>query len=84
MKNGIIHYRNTNKSLYVIKLDNGDYTVFECVGPREFSVGHVVTGDLDTFGLRDIKNITTNKWVYVLIQNVKLNETAAIEKANLR
>jgi hypothetical protein len=84
MKNGIIHYRNTNKSLYVIKLDDGDYTVFECVGAREFSIGHIVTGDLNNFGLRDIKNITTNKWVYVLIQSVNLNETAAIEKANLR
>jgi hypothetical protein len=84
MKNGIIHYRNTSKCLYVIKLDNGDYTVFECVGNREFSIGHVVTGDLDTFGLKDIKNITTNKWVYVLIQNVGLSETVAIEKANLR
>jgi hypothetical protein len=84
MKNGIIHHRNISKSLYVIKLDDGEYSVFECVGNREFSIGHIVTGDLDIFGLKDIKNITTNKWVYVLIQSVKLDETTAMEKANLR
>jgi hypothetical protein len=82
MKNGIIHYRNINNFMVVVKLENNSYTVFESFNVHVFSIGDTVSGYLDQLGIYEILNATTQKYQFVLIQYIGLDEKQALFQAN--
>jgi hypothetical protein len=82
MKNGIIHYRNINNFMVVVKLENNSYSVFESFNVHAFSIGDAVSGYLNQSGIYEILNATTQKYQFVLIQYVGLDEDQALFQAN--
>ena len=83
MKFGLIHYRNISKGMFVTKLDDHSFTVFESFNVNEFNVGDMVSGQLDKCGFFNVLNASTQKSQLVLIQSVGCTESEAMNKANL-
>ena len=83
MKNGIVHYRNINSFTFVVKLNDETFSVFESPHIDAFKPGDIISGHLDQCGIYELLNTRTQKYTFVLIQNVGLNEHMAIDRANV-
>lgn len=83
MKEAVVHYRNLQRGLYVVKLTHENFAVFESYDIQAFKVGDAVFGDFSKCGLLDVLNASTLSWSKVIVQNVGCDETLALDKARV-
>ena len=69
--------------MFVVKLDDNTFTVFESFNVNEFNAGDMISGQLDKCGFFNVLNATTQKTQLVLIQSVGCTESQAMNKVNL-
>ena len=80
MKQGIVHHYNLQKGLYVIKISEESYTVFESYDIQAFKIGDHVFGDFSKCGLLDVLNARSLSWSKVIVQSVDCDEVLAMDK----
>jgi hypothetical protein len=82
MKRAVIHYRNFSLGLYVAKLEDNTYTVFESHVITEAKPGDILYGKFELTGITTILEHNSQKWIPITIQETGCNESNAIKKAN--
>jgi hypothetical protein len=83
MKRGVIYHRNLISAMFVVEMDGGGYSVFECFNINSFSVGDQISGALYQPGTAIILNGSTLKTDSVIIRKVNLSLTDAMDYADL-
>lgn len=58
----------------------GGLALLELRGTQKPSLGNTVLGDFDSFGIKDIQNLTTGLPVPVRVENYALSEEDALER----
>jgi hypothetical protein len=78
MMGGEIHYKNLSNSLFVVKITNGKYAVFESFDLNDFRLQDKVAGKFDSRGSIEVLNATSQKKITVIIKDTDLGEVTAI------
>jgi hypothetical protein len=83
MTQGIVHHYNLQKGLYVIKISEESFIVFESYDVQAFKIGDHVFGNFSKCGILDVLNARSLSWSKVDVQVVSCNEALAIHKVSL-
>lgn len=83
MEEAVVHYRNLQRGLYVAKITQESFAVFESYDIAAFKVGDAIFGNFSKCGILDVLNASTLSWSKVIVQNTGCDESLAINKARL-
>jgi hypothetical protein len=65
---------------YYIAETNKAYAILEWYGGNDPSEGNVLVGDFETYGMKDIYNLTADAETNVWVEDFWLSKSGAIEK----
>ncbi len=83
MEHGVIYHKNIQKGMFVVMISNDNFSIFESYEINAFGVGDILSGYFSECGPVNIVNTKTLKAHQVVVQNVGLNLTLAIDMTNL-
>jgi hypothetical protein len=81
MKKGVIYNVNIQNALFIVKIDENSYTIFETNHIESFRLKDVVSGHLDQTGIYELLNATQQRYQFVLIQHTGLSLSEAMSIA---
>lgn len=76
---GAVVYRKSGCDYYIVETSSG-YALLEWYGGNDPSVGDVLTGMFETYGMKDIYNITADSETKIWVEDFWLSKDRAIEK----
>lgn len=71
---GIIYHINIHTNTYVVKLDNGEFSVFKLNDIIDLKIGDIILGELNLYGLNFLTNQTDGIRFMADIDKFNLNE----------
>ncbi len=76
---GVVVLYKSGCSYYIVETNMG-YAILEWYGGNDPSKGDVLAGDYETYGMKDVYNITADTETKVWVEDFWLSKTRAIEK----
>lgn len=76
---GVVAYKKSGSDYFIVATNNG-YAILEWYGGYDPDVGDVIAGDFESYGFKDIFNITQRSKFRVWVENFWLSEEDAIEE----
>ena len=76
---GVVVLYKSRCSYYIVETNLG-YAILEWYGGNDPSEGDVLVGDFETYGMKDIYNLTTDSETKVWVEDFWLSKSRAIEK----
>ena len=76
---GVVVLHKSGCDYYIVKTNNG-YAILEWYGGNDPSEGDVLVGDFETYGMKDIYNLTADDETSVWIEDFWLSKSRAIEE----
>ena len=76
---GIVVLYKSGCSYYIVQTNMG-YAILEWYGGNDPSEGDVLVGDFETYGMKDIYNLTADDETTVWVEDFWLSKSRAIEK----
>lgn len=70
---------NHRRGMFVVETDSDGCSIVEELGGYDTEIGDIMDGALDTEGSEEIKNITKDENMDVMIQNAGLHKKYAIQ-----
>lgn len=80
--NGIIAAINPRIGFYAVKLEDGEFAVFELLDSHEPAHGDSLSGALDSLGSETLLNVTQRTRFDVFIQDTHCSEARARQMLN--
>jgi hypothetical protein len=78
---GVVVLYKSGCNYYIVETNMG-YTILEWYGGNNPSRGDVLTGDFETYGMKDVYNLSANAETKVWVEDFWLSQTKVIEKYN--
>lgn len=76
---GVVVFYKPGCSYYIVE-DNMGYTLLEWYGGNDPSEGDTLVGDFNTYGMKDIYNLTADAETKVWIEDFMLSKDSVLEK----
>lgn len=76
---GVVVLYKSGCSYYIVETNMG-YAILEWYGGNDPSRGDVLAGDFETYGMKDIYNLSADAETKVWVEDFWLSKTRAIEK----
>ncbi|MBA3018690.1 MAG: hypothetical protein KJ550_09655 [Proteobacteria bacterium] len=76
---GVVVLYKSGCSYYIVETNLG-YAILEWYGGNDPSEGDVLVGDYETYGMKDIYNLTADAETKVWVEDFWLSKSRAIEK----
>ncbi len=76
---GVVVLYKPGCSYYIVETNMG-YAILEWYGGNDPSRGDVLAGDFETYGMKDIYNLSADAETKVWVEDFWLSKTRAIEK----
>ena len=76
---GVVVFYKSGCSYYIVE-DNMGYTLLEWYGGNDPSEGDTLVGDFNTYGMKDIYNLTADAETKVWIEDFMLSKDSVLEK----
>lgn len=76
---GVVVLYKSGCSYYIVETNLG-YAILEWYGGNDPSRGDVLAGDFETYGMKDIYNLSADAETKVWVEDFWLSKTRAIEK----
>ena len=76
---GVVVLYKSGCSYYVVETNLG-YAILEWYGGNDPSSGDVLAGDFETYGMKDINNLTAKAKTKVWVEDFWLSKKSVIEK----
>ena len=76
---GVVVLYKSGCSYYIVETTMG-YAILEWYGGNDPSKGDVLAGDYETYGMKDIYNLTADAQTRAWVEDFWLSKTRAIEK----
>lgn len=76
---GVVVLYKSGCDFYIVKTNNG-YAILEWYGGNDPSEGDILVGEFETFGMKDIYNLTADAETTVWVEDFWLPKSSAIEK----
>ena len=76
---GVVVFYKSGCSYYIVE-DNMGYTLLEWYGGNDPSEGDTLVGDFNTYGMKDIYNLTVDAETKVWIEDFMLSKDSVLEK----
>ena len=76
---GVVVLYKSGCSYYIVETNMG-YAILEWYGGNDPSRGDVLAGDFETYGMKDIYNLTADSETKVWVEDFWLSKSRAIEK----
>jgi len=76
---GVVVLYKSGCSYYIVETNMG-YAILEWYGGNDPSRGDVLVGDFETYGMKDIYNLSAEAETKVWVEDFWLSKTRAIEK----
>lgn len=79
-KKGVVVYNKSGcKSRYVVETNMG-YAILEWYGGNDPAEGDVIVGDIDSYGFKELYNVTRDTSMRVYVEDYMLGRTSLTEK----
>ena len=76
---GVVVYYKSGCSYFIVETAMG-YSILEWYGGHDPSKGEVIAGDFETYGFKDVYNLTADQETKVWVEDFWLSKDRAIEK----
>jgi len=76
---GVVVYYKSGCSYYLVDANMG-YALLEWYGGNDPSEGDTLVGDFESYGMKDIYNISADSETTVWVEDYMLSKSSAIEK----
>lgn len=76
---GVVVYYKSGCDYYIVETNMG-YAVLEWYGGNDPSKGDVLAGDFESYGMKDIYNLTADSETRVWVEDFWLSKESAIEE----
>ncbi|QIK80891.1 hypothetical protein G7069_04310 [Lysobacter sp. HDW10] len=76
---GVVVYYESGCSYFIVETNLG-YALLEWYGGHDPSKGEIIAGDFESFGFKNVYNLTADRETKVWVDNFWLSKSRAIEK----
>jgi len=82
MEHGVVYHRNIIKSLFVVKVNEEKFSIFEAQDLASFDVGDQLYGPFCELGQQQILHSASLKWHKIKVHEVSNDPHTALGKVN--
>jgi hypothetical protein len=76
---GEILYYKSGCDYFIVETDSGDYAVLEWFGGHDPDEGDTITGNFNSYGFKDIYDMTVDEEIRVYVEDYLLTKDRAFE-----
>ena len=76
---GVVVYYKSGCDYFIAETNMG-YALLEWYGGYDPNKGDVIAGDIDSYGMKDIHNLTADQETHIWVEDFMLSKDRAIEK----